>query len=213
MWPDFGRRHRVITKTTCTTTTMTATVTTTSTTTAATTATGRGLGIRGVNWKWATATTFPQSDARCNFSHELAAQKAGSQGCQRHGEEGRGRPDLTLFQFHPGFHPIVSRSPACQHPSQSTDFHGCITSRFRELCPLRRIHLLQPSDTALITEISHRSHQEFMSPFRVPSLSGRESRAVYLAPHFPGDPSIPSPPGHSSGRNPHISDLVEATWA
>ena len=117
MWPDFGRRHRVTTKTTCTATTMTATVTTT-TTTATTTTTGRGLGIRGVNWKWATATTFPQSDARCNFSHELAGQKAGSQGCQRHGEEGRGRPDLTLFQFHPGFHPIVSRSPACQRPSQ-----------------------------------------------------------------------------------------------
>ena len=118
MWPDFGRGHGVTTKTTCTTTTtMTATVTSTTTTTATTT-TGRGLEIRGVNWKWATATTFPQSDARCNFSHELAAQKAGSQGCQRHGEEGRGRPDSALFQFHPGFHPIVSRSPACQRPSQ-----------------------------------------------------------------------------------------------
>ena len=210
MWPDFGRGHGVTTKTTCTTTTtMTATVTSTTTTTATTT-TGRGLEIRGVNWKWTTATTFPQSDARCNFSHELAAQKAGSQGCQRHGEEGRGRPDSALFQFHPGSHRFTV---SCLSAPQSTDFHGCITSRFRELCPLRRIHLLRPSDTALITEISHRSHQEFMSPFRVPSLSGRESQAVYLAPHFPGDPSIPSPPGHSSGRNPHISDLVEAAWA
>ena len=116
------------------------------------------------------------------------------------------------FPISPGI-PSHRFTVSCLSAPQSTDFHGCITSRFRELCPLRRIHLLRPSDTALITEISHRSHQEFMSPFRVPSLSGRESRAVYLAPHFPGDRSIPSPPGHSSGRNPHISDLVEAAWA
>ena len=131
MWPDFGRGHGVTTKTTTATTTMTATVTNTTTTTTtstatATTTTGWGLGIRGVNWKWATATTFPQSDARCNFSHELAAQKAGSQGCQRHGEEGRGRPDSALFQFHPrdpipSFHGLlpvsapVNRFPRLHH--------------------------------------------------------------------------------------------------
>ena len=97
MWPDFGRGHRVTTKTTCTTTTMTATVTTTTTTTAAASTTGRGLGIRGVNWKWATATTFPQSDARCNFSHKLAGQKA----AHRVARDTGGRAGSTRFDSFP----------------------------------------------------------------------------------------------------------------
>ena len=77
----------------------------------------QGVGDQRCELEVGDSHNFPQSDARCNFSHELAGQKAGSQGCQRHGEEGRGRPDLTLFPFYQGFHPIVSRSPACQHLS------------------------------------------------------------------------------------------------
>ena len=109
-----------------------------------------------MNWKWATATTFPQSRSQSGVtsSHRLSQLPETL--------ERRACPRRFFYQFHPGFYPIVSRS------------HGAVRDLLSNRFP--RLHHISapgveftckhsaPPGIAMITRISHRFHQEFMSP-------------------------------------------------
>ena len=115
-----------------------------------------------MNWKWATATTFP---GHGETSHRIEAQKSRLSGLPETLLE-RGGAGSALFPISPG---ILSHrfTVSCLTGTSPPDFHDCITSLFPEFSPFKRIHIHTPThipDIALITQISHRFHQEFMSP-------------------------------------------------
>ena len=110
-----------------------------------------------MNWKWATATTFPPIPLPewCNFFSQ-----AHSLSCQRHWKGGRVREgSFTNFTRDsiPSFHGLMAvrdllsnRFPRLHHISAPGVEFTCKHST--------------PPGIALITRISHRFHQEFMSP-------------------------------------------------
>ena len=114
-----------------------------------------------MNWKWATATTFPKSRSQSGVTSSHRIEPALSLSCQRHWKGGRVRAgSFTNFTRDsiPSFHGLMELSGT----SYPTDFHDCITSVLLELKSHASMPL--PPDIALITQISHRFHQEFMSP-------------------------------------------------
>ena len=114
-----------------------------------------------MNWKWATATTFPKSRSQSGVTSSHRIEPALSLSCQRHWKGGRVRAgSFTNFTRDsiPSFHGLMELSGT----SYPTDFHDCITSVLLEL--KSHASMPPPPDITLITRISHRFHQEFMSP-------------------------------------------------
>ena len=105
---------------------------------------------------------FPQIPVPewCNF---FSQNRAGSLTELPETLERRACPSRFFYQFHPGFYPIVSRSHGAVRDLLSNRFprlHHISAPGVEFTCK----HARAPPSIALITRISHRFHQEFMSP-------------------------------------------------
>ena len=106
---------------------------------------------------------FPPNPGRGVTSHRIEPQKSRRPELPETLEKGWSRFS-SFTNFTRDSTPIVSRSHGCQGPIQqisTTASHLCSQNSFLSS---EFTYTRHPPDIALITRISHRFHQEFMSP-------------------------------------------------